>query len=287
MLQALDKTGTLHISANIKTALTHCHVKGCNAGADTAHPFLALFMKVLGGTQTVTAPKYLHDLKDDAGNGVLEYMVAEYTVMSPTAFKTTDALVKEFRNRNFTQGVEKNGTPEPVPDKWKNWISTSLKLDPALSDEKPFDITTKVVPAAGGLKLINRNNGKATSRFEGGFPVHKDMTGITVPPDTAGRMAFLKDAMKTDPREKDGHPFPLHVRFGFSTIDEWMTGFDWVPTFDGRVLTFTGGHFVYTVRLPIVKVGTNQLIYNYYPKGGNATMNFREDNDKFKLFGSA
>jgi hypothetical protein len=286
MLEAVQTAGTIHIPAAVRTATTNCHLKGCNVGAEQTKPFLTLFKTDLGAPQQVTAPKYFHSLKDDAGRGVLESMEVEFTVTNPTAFPDTATLADAFRKKGFTQGVEKNGAQVPVPDKWKNWVSASLDLAPWVSDEKPIDISTRIVPPAGGLKLIDRKNGRCTSRFVS-FPAYQDMTGKTVPPDKTGQMGFLKAALQNDAREKAGHLFPLHVRFGFSDIDEWIKGFDWTPTFDGtRLLTFNGSQYVYGVRLPIVKTGTNHLIYNYYPTTGRPKMNFLEDNAKFVMFGS-
>ncbi len=291
MLQAIDTAGTIHIPPAVRTSTTNCYVKGCNVGADSAQPFLKLFKKCLDNPQQVNGPKFFHDLKDDSGNGVLEYMLVEYTVMGPTPFSTTADLVTAFRNQNFQQGVEVGGTPVPVPDKWSDWISSTLQLNPTFLDEKPFNILTRIVPAAGGLRLINLKNGLSTSRREG-FNAIQPMGTQPIPPDNAGRMAFLKPLLQSDPREKAGHPFPLHVRFGFSSLDDWIAGFDWTPIADetdaaNRTITFIGNHFVYGVRLPIMASGTNHLIYNYYPTSGTPRMNFLEDNAKFVMFGSA
>ncbi len=289
MVQAVNTAGTIHIPAAVRTSTTNCYVKGCNVGADSAHPFLQLFKKALDNPQQVNAPKFFHGLKDDSGNGVLEYMLVEYTVMSPTPFSKTADLVAEFRKQNFQQGVEVGGKQVPVPDRWSDWISPALQLSPSTPDEKPFDILTRIVPAAGGLKLINLKNGLCTSRREG-FNATQLMGTQTIPPDKPGRMAFLKPLLQSDPRETSG--LPLHARFGFSSLDDWIAGFDWAPIADetdanDRKIIFIGGHFVYGVRLPIMATGTNHLIYNYYPTHGTPRMNFLEDNAKFVMFGSA
>ncbi len=92
MLQAIDAAGTIHIPPAVRTSTTNCYVKGCNIGADSAQPFLKLFKKCLDNPQQLNGPKFFHDLKDDSGNGVLEYMLVEYTVMSSTSFSTTADL---------------------------------------------------------------------------------------------------------------------------------------------------------------------------------------------------
>jgi hypothetical protein len=290
MLQAVDTAGTIHIPAAVRSSTTNCYIKGCNVGAASAQPFLELLKKCLDRPQQLNGPKFFHNLKDDSGNGVLESMVVEYTVMSPTPFTKTADLADAFRQQNFQQGVEVGGQQVPVPDRWGDWISPALKLSPSTSDEKPFNIFTRIVPAAGGLKFINLKNGLCTSRREGFAPTQL-MGTQAIPPDKPGRMVFLKPLLLSDPREKSGHPFPVHARFGFPGIDEWIAGFDWTPIADetdaaNRKIIFIGNHFVYGVRLPIMASGTNRLIYNYYPTHGKPTMNFLEDNAKFVMFGS-
>ena len=156
MLLAVDAAGTIHIPAAVRTPTTNCYIKGCDVGADSTKPFLELLKKCLDNPQQLNAPKFFHDLADDFGNGILEYMRVEYRVMSPLGFDSTKDLIDEFRKQNFQQGVEVGGQQVPVPDKWKDWISPDLKLRPTLSDEKPFNILASIVPPAGSLKFIYR-----------------------------------------------------------------------------------------------------------------------------------
>ena len=284
MLQAVDAKGTINIPSAAATAATNCYVKGCNIGADGARPFLQLFKKALGNPQQLNGPKYFHGLKDDSGNGVLEYMLVEYTVANPTPFDKTSDLVDAFRNQNFQQGVEAGGTPQPVPDLWSDWISSTLQLNPTFEDEKPINILARIVPAAGGLKFINLKNGKCSSWREG-MVATQPMGSQPIPKDNAGRMAYLKPLLQSDPREQ-APLYPLHARFGYSSIDAWIAAWDWTPVAGNAEIVFVGNHFVYGVRLPIMASGTNHLIYNYYPNHGTPTMNFLEDNAKFVMFGS-
>jgi hypothetical protein len=289
MLKAIDTAGTIHIPAAVRTSTTNCYVKGCNVGTGSAQPFLQLFKKALDNPQQVNGPKFFHVLRDDSGNGVLEYMRVEYTVMNPTPFSTNADLATAFRNQNFQQGVEVGGTQVPVPDGWSNWVRPTLQLNPTFSDDRPFSILTRIVPAAGGLTLINLNNGTCTSRREG-IVATQPMGTQAIPPDKSGRMAFLKPLLQGDPREQSG--LPLHARFGFTSLDAWIAGFDWSPVADetdpaSRKIVFIGNHFVYGVRLPVMASGTNHLIYNYYPTHGTPRMNFLEDNARFVMFGSA
>jgi hypothetical protein len=289
MVDAINKTGTIHIPATVRTSNTNCYVKGCDVGSNSAQPFLQLLKKALDNPQQVNAPMFFHDLRDVPGNGVIEYMRVEYRVMRPTPFSKTADLADAFRQQHFQQGVEVGGTQVPVPDGWNDWVRPTLRLNPTFSDEQLFSILTRIVPAAGGLSYMNLRNGKCTSRREG--IVATQLLGTqAIPPDTPGKMAFLKPLLQGDPREQSG--LPLHARFGFSSLDEWIAGFDWTPVPDesdpaNKKIIFIGNHFVYGVRLPIMATGTNNLIYNYYPIHGTPRMNFLEDNAKFVMFGSA
>ena len=285
MLEAVSTAGTIHTPAEVREPTTNFHVKGCNIGDDQAQPLLSLLKKALDNPQGVTAPKYIHALKADADRGVLEYMLYEYTVMNKTAFPDTKALVSAFQSSGSTQDVEAGGTPGPVPSSnWKTWVKSDLDLSPALSDEVKFNFPTKVVPPAGKLKVISVRNAKCTSRLETwGLTVH--LAGQTIPPDKPGRMALLRPALLSEPRLKPGHLFPIYKRLGFADFDSFFDGLTWDVSLQGTDLIFTGQHFVYTVEIPIVKKGTNKLIYNYYPSSGKPKMNFQEDNAGFVLFG--
>lgn len=286
-LLVLDTNGRIRIPVDIRNDDTDVHLKGCDIGRDVSKPFLALLKDALDKPRHVTAPKFVHALKQDGDRGVLEYMKYQYEIVSPTAFSTHDELIEAFKKGNllegkFKQGVEVPGTPVDVPDaNWKVWVQKSLDLKPAVIDEVPFDIATKVDPAIGKLKLIDQKNGLCRSRYQD-YTASTYVTG-TMPPDDAGKMAFLKDALKTDRRLKDGHPFPLWVRFGYPDLDAFIKGMTWIVLTDKTLLHFIGSHYVYTLQIPVVKTNTNKLVYNYYPKSG--TPNFAEDNANFAMFG--
>jgi hypothetical protein len=118
------------------------------------------------------------------------------------------------------------------------------------------------------------------------------MTGQTIPPDKAGRIALLKPSMLTSTLMKfpPAHPFPYYVRYGFPDFETFYSGFDWGdPTVvlenSKQLLKYVGTTFIYRLEIPVVKMGTNQVIFNYYRNSGAAAIHFREDNATYEMFG--
>src|SRR5689334_8550412 len=89
-LQVLDTNGRVRIPAAVRTGDTDVHLKGCNVGADRTRPFVALFKRALDNPRHVTAPKFVHALKDDPGRGMLEYMKYAYEIVNAKPFNTHD-----------------------------------------------------------------------------------------------------------------------------------------------------------------------------------------------------
>jgi hypothetical protein len=288
-LLVLDTNGRIRIPLSIRKDDTDLHLKGCNVGADRTKPFITLLKHALDNPRHVTAPKFVHSLHEDPGRGVLEYLKYDYEIVNATAFKTHDELIEAFKKGNliegtFKQGVEVSGSPVDVPAaNWKDLVQTTLDLKPTSDHEVAFGISTKVDPPVGKIKVVDKKNATCKSRVET-YTAFKQVSG-PMPPDDAGKMAFLKDAILDDRRMKPGHLFPLNVRYGYPTLDTLMKGMTWTVTAKDTLLTFLGSHYVYSLYIPIVKTGTNKLIYNYYPTTGTPKINFAEDNATFVMFG--
>jgi hypothetical protein len=286
MLEAVSAAGTIHIPNEVRTAATRCHIKGCNVGADEARPFLTLLKKALDNPAAVTAPRFLHVLKQDADRGFLEYMQYEFSVIAKESIKDTDALIEEFKKSPATQGVEVAGTPTAITEnQWKSWVQPALNLKPDRYDEVLFGIDTYISPPQGKLKLIDRKNATCSSRVEP-FTYPVPTAGRAIPPDKPGQIATMKPLLEASPTMQATHPFPIYVRMGFKDFASFFDGMSWDVTLQGPNLEFIGSHFVYTLEIPITKKGTKNLIFNYYPKSGSPTINFAEDNAAFLMFGT-
>jgi hypothetical protein len=306
-VEDLIKAGTVHIPSDVRSANTSVHLKGCRIG-DTAQPLLAVIKTALDNPQQVTAPRFLHVLIDDAGQGVFEYMRYAYEAMTPDPknFEKRADLVSWFQSPPkpfppFMQGVEARKDPVPVPPEFfEKWVPTQKQLED-LTDELRLEFTVTLKPPVVRTDPVTKKSvtltvirhSAAFSAFPDTFTWNMDMTGQTIPPDDAGRLALLKPSMLTSPLMKfpPAHPFPYYVRYGFPDFDSFFSGFDWgkpsVVTKDSKqFLKFVGTVYIYRLEVPVVQK-TDLLIFNYYPKSGASKMQFHEDNSTFKMFGAA
>jgi hypothetical protein len=303
-IEALSAAGTIHIPASVKGPNTSVHLKGCRIG-DTARPLLTVTKTAMDNPQQVTAPRFLHVLIDDAGQGVFEYMryAYEVTTPDPKKFDKRADLVAAFQSppQPFMQGVETGKPQVAVPAaNFEKWIPSQAKLD-SLNDEIKLDFTVALAPfvvrldPVSGKKLTIKViwHSAIFTAFPDTFTWKIDMTGKMVPSDKAGQLALLQPSMQTDPKMKfpAAHPFPYYVRYGFPDFASFFAAFDWDPTLDidgsTQTLRFVGTEYIYRLEIPVVKAGTTTLIYNYYPNSGAPTMNFKEDNATYEMFGVA
>ena len=99
---------------------------------------------------------------------------------------------------------------------------------------------------------------------------------------------MLESPNMKDPPEPE-QPYPYYVRYGFDHFEAFYNAFTWSVsqvTKDSKpFLEYTGLIYIYRLSIPIVKKGTDQVIFNYYPNSGTPIMNFREDNATYDLFG--
>jgi hypothetical protein len=305
-VEALSAAGTVHVPASVRSANTSVHLKGCRIG-DTALPLLTVIKTALDNPQQVTAPKYLHVLTNDAGQGVFEYMRYAYEVMTPDPkkFDKRADLVAAFQSpphpfKPFMQGVETGQPQIPVPsDLFEKWVPSQKQLD-SLNDEVNLEFTVSLNPP---VVRSDPSTGKKVTiaviwrsaiftAFPDTFTWKIDMTSQTIPPDKAGRIALLKPSMLTSTLMKfpPAHPFPYYVRYGFPDFETFYSGFDWgdptvVVENSKQLLKYVGTTFIYRLEIPVVKMGTNQVIFNYYRNSGAAAIHFREDNATYEMFG--
>ena len=298
-VEALGKAGTVHIPASVRSPDTSVHLKGCRIG-DTAKPLLTVIKTAFDNPQRVTAPRFLHSLTDDAGLGIIEFMSYAFEVTTTDAknFAKRADLVTAFQSppKPFMEGVEKGKPQTAVPAaNFETWVPKQAQLD-SLNGRLPLPISVKLNPPILRKNPVTGNNKLVTLKDVGGFeafdeiiPWPINMTGLTVPPDKPAQIALLKSLLLKDPKWQDppAHPFPHYVRYGFDSFVKFFAAFDWDVTFDKptQTLNYLGTRFIYRLEIPVVKKGTTDLIYNYYPQSGTPVMNFLEDNAKFEMFG--
>jgi hypothetical protein len=239
-------------------------VRGCRIGMPfkilkDPHPFLTKLKEALGNKIHVVAPRHFHVAgRHSAPDGFTEFMEYGFRISRPKPFGNKpadrDALVKAFQTAGFTRIDD-----QPVPaDLWDGWIPKNPHA-PAEQDVKTKvvdPVINKTVPVTFKFRFKDRLL----------FEAEKSIPLDTDPGDEAGRRAALKaDLASNDPRFKPTHPFPLYVRLGYDSIDEFMDGFTWHFRYGSKTLFFHPSRAEYTTRPPITEIGTDRLILNFYP----------------------
>jgi hypothetical protein len=302
-LEALDTSGTVHIPSGIRTDDTSVHIKSCRIG-ETAQPLLVKMKSAFGNPKLITAPKYLHVVADDAGQGIIEYMAYAYEITRPnsTELAKYDDLVAAFKSppKPFLQGVErKKGQSEVPKTNFDKWIPEQAQLD-SIVDKVPMHIPAKLNPPIVRTDPQTHKKFTVTHIIETVFynvfietiPWSIDMTGRQVPPDKPGQISLLKSLLLQDRKWKypPAHEFPYYVRYGFEKFDDFFNGTAWdsnlVVNGSKQTLNYVGTQYIYRVEAPVVKTDTNDLIYNYYPTSGTAIMHFHEVDSVFDMFGA-
>lgn len=306
-VEALNSAGTIHIPSGVKGPTTSVHLKGCRLGK-TAQPVLELMKTAFDNPLQVTAPLYFHGLSDFAGQGIFEYMTYGYEVTAPDPFVLAERkdLLAAFQSdpQRFKQGVEKGELPEDVPSaNFDRWLPTQKELDSLfevllsgelLLKKLVFRVAPPVVrkdPATGNTVNVPTIKNAYFRALTEHFTWYIDMSNKTIPSDDAGRMALLKPDMLSNPLMEfpKVRPYPYYLRFGFDNFESFFNAFHWSVsqvTKDSKpVLEYMGLICIYRLSIPIVKKGTNDVIFNYYPNSGMPIMNFREDNATYDLFG--
>lgn len=279
-LEAVDTSGTIQVDPSIRAADSSFHFKGCTIGSDDGQPFLTLLKQALNIPNEVTAPKYFHGLYEFPGEGIFEFMGYNYFVIAKDPFPTRTALVKAFQDEGFTQ-LDGTAVSDADIDKW---VSRRLTLRPRDRDKKPIRFPVKIVPSAAGRNAIDNPPAECRSRREQ-YTYSLD-THSAPPAGKPAQIAAMKTSLQQEDNQQDTHPYPIYQRLHYSSFDDFFDGQTWTVTIKGTAQNWVGTHFVYTLVIPILKPGTaDELIFNFYPVTGAATMNFLEDNATYDLFG--
>jgi hypothetical protein len=119
--------------------------------------------------------------------------------------------------------------------------------------------------------LHPKNDVKPRWAWDDGHGTREDQSfALASDPGTlTGRKAAVRAALeRAHPQYLPGHAYPAYERWGYTSMQEFMDGFDWVfPRYDRKTgtLYFNASRVDYTVVQPIVDLRTNQLFLNYYP----------------------
>jgi hypothetical protein len=265
-VERVDNAGTINVpSALINTAAgappMTIHIRGCRIGQ--AKPFMDLLKHAFGGKATLTAPLFFHLLRTETAEGSFEYLGYSFGFPSPTELADRDAVVQAFKDHKlkFLDGTT------PVPDeRWEDWIPPSVAV---AHRQRPVFADLGQTIGSLGKKLKVRNE----------FRHDVEPTGFVLdtiasdPGSDAARIQTLKTFLSSkDPRYMPSHKYPVYVRLGYASGNDFVDGYVWQFVYDAgkSTLTCSGTRHFYTVIVPVTDLATGQLLFNFYPKSGSS-----------------
>ncbi len=253
------------------------HLKGCNLGK--AVPFLTKIKHAFGDHVLVTAPKHFQAvvaLTTKNNSGSFEYMCYEFQVRTaavPNAngndfhgFETRADLVTALDGAGH---VYLGDVKVPTAD-WEKWVPKDI------TKAQSFYMALPLGQTVAGLKEITlRPHKKPLRRGARQFRVSEiKVKWKFAPPASAttlaDKIAALKTNMLLDARFKPAHLWPMYVRAGYTSMDDYMAGHHWTFPAAGAAPLTIGRRIEYTVLLPITdnSGAKPKLIFNFLPAPG-------------------
>jgi hypothetical protein len=252
------------------------HIRGCLIGV--AEPFVDKLRNAFAGAVTVTAPRHFHIVfPGDYPNklkGMLEYLKYAFRLVRRDPFKSKAEAVTAFSDEGFTYIDEKTtpNIPQFVPDdRWNAWIPRKVN-----KKKKVFSASMPLGQKVGGAKVLTDSTGR---EFRHGIETFiYTLRGQTAPPPVNQRVDLLRESLDQDARFATTHPYPMQVRFGHETRDQFVEGLKWRFTWDKKkkVLICVGKQHAYVVLVPLAETAADppgkppvlpsgNLLFNFYP----------------------
>ncbi len=286
--ETLQQHNTITIPASVKGPNTSVRLFGCLIGSQSCRPFLTLLKQKFGNPKSLSAPQYVHTTHSIDGTNFFEFMKNDFKIFQKDALTTRAQMKTAFVNSHQRFLIDN----QPVPDaNWETWIPSAAQVEPLLKpatkNELPLKIAVTVSPAADGVASLDDQMGNwiaiQEQWSESGIP----MSG-SIPPDQASFLAFVEQALGKDPGfgpVSATNPYPIYKRYLLSSLHEFVLGWNWRATESpAGKFNFAATRFRYDVMVPVTASSTStDLIFNYYPANGTATINFNEDDAR--LFG--
>jgi hypothetical protein len=218
----------------------------------------------------MTAPKHFHDVHFDTRFGVWESMAYEFIIRRPTAFADRPAALAAFAGANFPLISSATVPSVTVPAAhWDTVLAGGTKWIPARIDRSSTWNVQATLATPVGTKTT------ATTIHE--FRVDTNLGFRVVIASTATTAAARKQDLQADlaarPRFQSAHPFPMYEELGYSSLSNFMSGYDWNFTpRGGGALECNGSRVVYRSVIPILNPAdalNGTLIANFYPNTGS------------------
>lgn len=248
-------------------SITHSFdIKGCNIGQQV--PFLIKLKEALGDHVKVTAPKHFHFLFDQRRFGTIEGMAYEFSILRSTAISNRADLISAFQTETGLTYYDGSNIPSIS---WDSWLPIRLRRNDLRRRRRLNRRNTVNLGQSIGRRSTLRNNiGFRTEREQFSYTIAYPRPS-DVPSSNADRMIALREQLGEIDSFDSSHDFPQYERWGYSSFNDFMAGYNWRLRKRGRRLICIGTRFKYTVILPILDTSTDNLIFNYYPhsRSGN------------------
>lgn len=282
-LEAVKTSGTIEVPPDLGASNPNFRLIGCLIGSDETLPFLRLMKQALKRVKSVSGPRFVHAYQSAPdGSSAFEFMKYAYRIVSKDRLTTRDAVVGRFGNAGLHQDLDGSDVPD---DRWEVWVPPEpvLSLASMTSQKVPFIFPVVISPAAGGNSMLFQDMASWNFTIDHYlFDVELD----PLPTGDAALLALVPLALAQDPDFQDNHPYPVFRRYHFKTRQAFIDGFQWRPTvMPKNTVSFVGTRYRYELHIPVLKPGTAELIYNFYPITGAPIINFTESNQPYKLFG--
>jgi hypothetical protein len=240
------------------------HIRACNIGKWL--PYVEALQDALGPFVTVVASKHFEVLARAASlSGWLEYMKYTFRVMRRQRLTSQAQVRQAFSEEPFKligqRPNEVSGKPVPKAI-WKDIIPA--RFDDHLEAQSFPRKARSPVP------------GLAFAELEGTYDLSKDeWTSGPLAGDvpTGSGSSFEEQLARlltaAHPLFAKNHRFPLFVREGYQTIEDFVRGYTWSVAKQEKQVVCSGTRYVYTVGLPIVSEAG--VVYgNFYPRSPKA-----------------
>lgn len=283
-LESVAVSKTINIPNDVRSANTSVRLMSCSIGADPCRPFLQLLKTVMGNPSSLTAPRYVHSYAvGSPPDNVYEWMNYEFQVtganQGKTPLTTRDSVVGKFGDAalKYFDGTEIPG------EIWEQWVppAAKLTLKPAVAQTLKWDypVTIPIGPNFSAVLKAQASWTSGVQNFDVEPIAYANVSDIVIP-------TMLNVELPKIKKYQDSHLYPIYVRYGFKTLNDFIKGWTWtINLLPNNMVKFIGSRYIYLLEIPITKPGTNQWIYNYYKTGQAPVINFSDSNQPYKLFG--
>lgn len=246
------------------------HIRGSRIGKSP--PFLLKLKEAFSSPRSVTAPKHTNwaggfgTRRNITSWGSFEYMGYSFELFRHpnTRFRSKAEAVNAFDNHGFRY-IENGGVAANVPrNVWEDRIPSDLKTR---KDSHFVNFGRDVGRGITRVRLPHEFRHIVESFT---FTIRNIATN---PGNAAARELMLRETIMHNAQFQapPDHLFPIYMRYGYESVDDFLEGFFWVCNWQQNLqqLVCVGSRHVYTVVVPVVDPGTQNLLFNLFPSIGS------------------